>query len=288
MIEIGSSEAPVILGVSPHKTARQLWQEKVELVEAKDEATEVMRRGTQLQVTVLAMLADDLGVPFDPAVYMEHTGYHKDRPWQRATPDMIWLHDTDVAIFAVGHCSIAEVKCTVAMAPDVPRVDWLVQVLHQRLVFPDAEHAYLAAFGGLTLKWWDVPKHQRAMDRILRAEEAFLEAVEKEVPPPPTHRDASSIARSWPYPRAAVKILDTPEARETAARYELAKAAAAAATQQEQQGAAEMKALIGDATAAVVPGVARYTFKPYQVNEQLRKAYTARPLKRVGKVEEDA
>jgi putative phage-type endonuclease len=48
---IGGSDSPVILGVSPFTTRKELWQEKMGLVEGKQE-TPAMKRGTTLEAIV--------------------------------------------------------------------------------------------------------------------------------------------------------------------------------------------------------------------------------------------
>jgi putative phage-type endonuclease len=207
VVEIGSSDAPVVLGVSPFKTPWCLWAKLAGLIEPKDEESEVMIWGTRLQGEVLAGFAEDQRL----IIYKEQpTAHHLTKPWMRATPDgllMRYRSETDDEAMI-----LVEVKCTASQPPPVPRVEWLVQAVHQRLVFeslPEYTIAaqYLVAFGGLRMVSWEVPRHQAAMDRVLREEERFLERVEKQDPPPVRAEDASVLHRAWPWSKPETVLL---------------------------------------------------------------------------------
>ena len=49
MIEIGSSDAPIILGVSSYLTPWSWWARAVGLIKRVDEPDEVMRAGSKLE-----------------------------------------------------------------------------------------------------------------------------------------------------------------------------------------------------------------------------------------------
>lgn len=254
MIEIGSSDAPVVLGVSSFKTPWRLWAELVGLLPKVDEPDEVMQAGKRLEDYVLDMQLNEEGHPDYSAVARQETVHHQDRKWQRATPDGIGSDE-------VGRTVFYEVKCLVGQPPPAPRVADVVQCLHQLLVFEDAEHVRLVYFGGLRRERFIIPRHQGAMDAVLRAEEHFRELVEKETPPPVRAQDASALWRAWPlvadrcerltdealaWDRMAVEAgAELEDARE---RYETARA--------------RIKAAMGDATQAVLPDGTRYTWRP--------------------------
>lgn len=256
MIEIGSSDAPAILGVSSFLTPWQLWAEKVGLIERVDEPDEVMRAGTALQEAVLEMEVDEFGLEAGAGV-PQHRATHPARKWQRATPDCVTYDDDRRARW------LTEVKCLVGQPPPVPRVADVVQCLHQLLVFEQAESNRLIYFGGLRRERFIITRHQGALDRVLRAEEAFLELVEKQIPPPVRAEDAEGLWRGWPLARDEVRVLP-PEAIEWDRKMVNAERMRAIADHRYQESRAQIKAAMGEAMSGVLPdgsGV-RYTWRP--------------------------
>jgi predicted phage-related endonuclease len=258
MIDLGSSEAPAVMGVSPYLTPWQLWARKVELLPADTEDTEIMQRGRQLESAVLDMFLGELHIaPSDVERSPYTMRWRQDRPWQRATPDAL----------VIGR-ALVEVKCVVGYPPPAPRVDWLVQCLHQRMVYPEFKGQYLVAFGNLQLTWWEIPWHQAALDRLLREEERFLELVERETPPPVRAADAAVLGKAWPITTPEPVELD--EATERVAReYVAMKENLSKGEKLAAEGEAILKAALADHEEGVFPNGGRITWKPYT-----RKGYT--------------
>lgn len=249
MIEIGSSEAPVVLGVSPHETPWHCWARKVKLIEVADQPDEIMTSGTSLQDVVLDMELREEGTAAHH-VDRQTSSRHDERKWQRATPD----GNLDGAV-------LYEVKCLVGQPPSSPRVADVVQCLHQLLVFEGAEHVRLIYFGGLRRERFIIPRHQAALDRVLREEEAFLELVEKEIPPPISARDASVLWRAWPLARDECVTLPADALAWDLVAVEAGRELADA---QERYNLArgQIKAAMGPYNQAVIPGTdVRYTWR---------------------------
>lgn len=252
VIEIGSADAPAILGISRWETPWQCWARFVGLVESK-ESDEVMDSGKRLENLVLDMELEEFGL--DMLALRQWTVRHHKREWQRATPDAVAINDYGAPAW------LAETKCLVNQPPPAPRVADVVQCLHQLLVFEQAESNRLIYFGGLRRERFIIPRHQAAMDRVLRAEEAFLEMVVKEIPPPVVAADCDSLWRGWPLVRDEVCELP-PEAlawdlmaleagremEDSKERYDWARA--------------QIKAAMGDAMHGVMPDGTRYSWRP--------------------------
>src|SRR5262249_54140210 len=148
------------------------------MIESAKEPTEAMAWGTRLQDIVLDTFATEvLGIS---AAAVQRQAQRR-RGWMRATPDGVYSD------------ALIEVKCCVGHVPDAPRVDCLAQCLHQALVF-EPDRQYLVAFGGLTMTWWEIPRHDKAMARVLRAEEEFQRRIERGDPPPVRADDASALS----------------------------------------------------------------------------------------------
>jgi predicted phage-related endonuclease len=259
MIDLGSSEAPAVMGVGD-LTPWQLWARKVELLPADIEDTEVRRRERQLESAVLDMFLGELHIPPSDVERSPYTmRWRNERPWQRATPHAL----------VIGR-ALVEVKCVVGYPPPTPRVEWLVQCLHQRMVYPEFKGQYLVAFGNLQLTWWEIPWHQAALDRLLREEERFLERVVKKTPPAVRAADAAVLGKAWP--------ITTPEPVELDSTLQLCAALAeekkreiSLATEILNQHEAMLKAALAEHEEGVFPNGGRITWKPYT-----RKGYTVK------------
>jgi len=271
VIEIGSSDAPVIMGVSPHLTPWQLWAQKLGMIEPPPE-NEAMRWGSHLEQRVAEGFIKEhlaqhiVGIKSGWTFSPHRTWHATDRKWQRATPDVIY---TDYA--EDRRLGLIEVKCIVGHPPSMPRIDWLIQCLHQRMVFPEAEHQYLVCYGNLHLEWWEIPRHEKAMAAVLRAEEHFLTLLETQTPRPVRAEDAGPLSKFW---RATTT--ETVTLGADAAKWDEWYRAGAEMvkhwTDKKDEAEAHLKAMIGPAQSAVLPNGTKYTWRP-----QSRKGYTVEP-----------
>lgn len=264
MIEIGSRHAAAIMGVSPHLTPWQAWAQLVGIL-PEHEATEVMDAGTALEPFVLSMFE----ARSDWKLY--ETPSRKVNGWQRSTADGKgdrYSPQYERAVF--------EVKCVVHMPPTAPRVDWVVQSLHHLLVHEDAVCCVIVCFGGLQLRHWVVPRHERAMAALLRAEEAFLKLVETETPPPVRAEDSALIHKRWPFTRPETVVLGWDEVEQDLRRQASANTLAIHQKLKDEADA-KLKDAIGEHERAVLPNGVRYSFLPYQRNGK-----TYRTLRRSG------
>lgn len=80
---IGSSDAPVIMGVSPYKTPRQLWIEKISKKQNDDDNTFIFEKGHKVEAQARSMIEIIYGgVEFRPGLCQM-----EDYPWLRASMD---------------------------------------------------------------------------------------------------------------------------------------------------------------------------------------------------------
>lgn len=80
---IGSSDAPIIMGVSPWTTPYQLWRQKLEIDPPKSE-TFAMARGKSLEDSIRARIDRECGFNVVP-----DTAEHRELKWMRASFDGI-------------------------------------------------------------------------------------------------------------------------------------------------------------------------------------------------------
>lgn len=98
---LGGSDSPVVLGVSPFKTSRELWLEKRGLL-GDVEVTPAMERGTVLEPVVKDLLAARTGRKI---VQVKEMLTHKDHPFMRAHLDGLISGDEGKGM------GVLEVKC---------------------------------------------------------------------------------------------------------------------------------------------------------------------------------
>ena len=266
MIELGSSDAAPILGVSPFETPWHCAARLTGLIADDREETEAMEFGTRLQGEVLRAFCQRHGWIIEKEQPQYRVGF------RRATPDGL-LISYDKAGDRT-RLALAEVKCLVGHVPDVPRVDWLVQCLHQRWVTGTAEEIetqYLIAFGGLRMVWWEVPYHDRAIRRVLDEEERFVDDLKRGIMPPVRAADASALNRAWPW--VEPKAVELPDVLLNCTKViEEADAQIAKWKDLANTAEAEIKTVLADATEGRFSDGSRVTWKPYQ-----RKGYEVKP-----------
>jgi putative phage-type endonuclease len=78
---IGSSDAPVIMGVSPYMTRLELWKEKLGL-EQKDRSSFATELGNKFEIRARSWFCLDYGIEIDP-----ENCEHKDFHWIKASLD---------------------------------------------------------------------------------------------------------------------------------------------------------------------------------------------------------
>jgi putative phage-type endonuclease len=178
---IGGSDAPIVVGESPYRSAYELWAEKVGLI-PRPEQTEVMAWGHRLE-------------PLVAAAYTEATGRRvrrvrrllrsRERPWQIASLDRA----------VIGERRLVEVKTTRSPrwegAESVPP-DVLAQVQHYLAVtgWEVADVAVLVA--GSDLRIIEVGRDDAYIRDLNEIEADFVRRVETRTPPP---LDASEATR---------------------------------------------------------------------------------------------
>lgn len=270
MIELGSSDAPSIMGCG-FQTPHALWLEKLGLIERQDDPSEIMDAGTRLQGPILQWWCEREGWHI---VKEQPTMYHPRVPWARATPDGLLVQYDKANNREV--YALAEIKCVVGQPPPVPRVSWVIQTIHQRWVCAASQTEvdpfapmYLIAFGGLRLEWWEIPWHSRAEQRVVEAEQRFLDMLERQEPPPLRAEDASTIHRLWPWSRPETRRLTAPEMVEAAQMVREGQTLIAQGEEMKKLGQAKIQEGMQEADAAVLPDGTRCLWRT-----QRRKSYT--------------
>jgi len=182
---IGSSDAPVVCGESPYKSAIELWAEKTgrKPPEEPDEKTAALFRiGKAMEPVLLGLYREMTGrkTRREPRLLR-----HRDWPWM--------LTSLDARVVGEGPRRIVECKWTHARrwsGEEVPG-DVMVQVQHAMEV-AGAEVCDVVALVGPNLRIVEVQKDSRLIRTILGLEERFWRDVTEDTEPSP---DGSESAR---------------------------------------------------------------------------------------------
>ena len=120
---IGASDAPIILGQSPWKTAFQLWEEKLGLREPQ-QINAAMMRGHELEQIARSAYSKHTGVMVEPEVV-----FHTEKEWMMASLDGLSL---DRSIVVEIKCP-GEIDHNIAAQGKVP-AKYYAQLQHQLAV----------------------------------------------------------------------------------------------------------------------------------------------------------
>src|ERR1700731_1843196 len=160
--KVGASDAPAIMGVSPYKTAFQLWEEKMSTTMPTQNY--VMKRGHDLERIARVELEIELEMPLIPSIKLSTK-----RSWMMASLDAMSLDER----------VIAEIKCpgaedhNLALLGQVPE-KYFPQLQHQ-LEVCDLEMVYYYSFDGEKGKLLKVYRDDKYIKTLLKQEEKFYE-----------------------------------------------------------------------------------------------------------------
>jgi putative phage-type endonuclease len=247
---VGSSDAPAVLGVSPYRTALEVWLEKVGMVEPEE--NEAMRWGRLLEPLVADEYARTSGVPLlaPQAIYQ-----HPDYSWMLATPDRL-ATPTDPRI-------VIEIKtrATWRQDEDVP-AHYLVQVQHQLAVLGLDRATLVILVAGQRLLWADVERDDALIRDLVEHEREFWRRVELRDPPPPVAEDRTRgvLARLYPSDTGATVTLP-PEAEAWDEELCRVRDELVALERRRAELEARIQAAMGEAAVGVLPSGGRYTWR---------------------------
>lgn len=175
--KIGSSDIPVIMGVSPWKTRYELWLEMTGRSGPK-EVTRAMERGRELEPIARDLFCKQRGIEMSPQVLTYMAWMKAIASLDGITIDGVWL---------------LEVKC-----PSVPRMIDELQYYHKNHKVSDLYNYQMqwgmmvsgAGRGSLMLYYddeantdLDVVADKELQEKLLKEAKAFMELVEKDIAP---------------------------------------------------------------------------------------------------------
>lgn len=174
--KIGASDSPVIMGVSPWKTAYELYLEK--MMGTEQEISPSMARGTALEESARERFQDKTGILMMPQVVLS-----KEREWQMASLDGISFDGT--SILEIKHAK----KEVIAMAVQGELPDYYMIQIQHALDTTGAAKCYYVVSDGEKDVWVEVFPNKELIQRIREANEKFYACMKSGEAPPLTEKD---------------------------------------------------------------------------------------------------
>ena len=176
MSSIGSSDAPIIMGLSPYCTVRELYDRKKG--ESKEQfVSKAMQKGIDQEPEALRWLNAKTGHNFISVV-----GAYEPNERLIASLD--------------GYCKcgnvIAEIKCSKGICDKAAKgvIDkmYLCQMYHQMLVF-GVQSCLFVTFDGFDGNIIEVKRDEAFIEKMLKAEFEFLDMLDNDLAPPSDEPD---------------------------------------------------------------------------------------------------
>lgn len=170
---IGSSDAPIIMGVSPWSTRRKLWLQKTGREKNEFKGNWATERGNELE-------------PKARAMYELQTGYESP-PILTENPEFPFIRASLDGYYTCGGV-ILEIKCPgkadheLALAGFVPE-KYIPQIQHQFLAKPEAKKADYFSFDGSRGVIVEVWPDEVYLKRLLWEEKIFWDCIINNIEP---------------------------------------------------------------------------------------------------------
>jgi putative phage-type endonuclease len=198
---IGASDASIILGINPWKSAYQLWEEKLGVKDPQD-MTDRMKRGIELEDKARKTFEEMTGHSVLPAI-MEHV----EHAWMVASLDGI-SDDGQVVV---------EIKCNgaknheLALDGIVPNY-YYAQMQHQMEVV-GGDNVHYFSFDGEKGVVIEVPRNDEYIQRMIIAEKEFYQCMMDFSPPPQEYKEMTSkewfsAVNNWKHVDSQIKFLE--------------------------------------------------------------------------------
>jgi putative phage-type endonuclease len=170
---IGGSDAPILLGLSPYKTAYRLYQEKVgEVAPDNLDEVEVIQWGNILEDVVADEFSRRAGLTL-----------HRVNKTLRHAEHSFMTGHLDRRV--VGKPELCEIKTVRGLSDDAPRADHIAQVQHYLAVtgYDRAHLVYLVS--GQRMLNFTIERDDAYIGDMIEVERAFWQHVTTRMPPPP-------------------------------------------------------------------------------------------------------
>lgn len=286
LIGVGSSDAPVILGVSRYKTAFQLYREKIGEAEESKSETEQMQWGKILEGPIAERYRLETGrAVFDPREEMiSPDGYAIEVSNEFAF--MVAQVDRYTKIDNLGLVPL-EIKNAHFFAGkpwldnQEPPIEFIVQLQHQLAVTGAPWGSMAALIGGCRFVWTDIPRDDVFIKGMIEAEYEFWIRCRDRQPPAPDGSDKTRAAIDAMFRRESSGVVVPLEATllDAHAQRQRAVQDIKAATAIKNEAENKIKLAIGENAGGRFQNGTLYTWKTQTRAEFVSKATSFRVLR---------
>ncbi len=250
---LGSSDAPVVAGVSSYSSPLELHYKLTgALPRYSDEETQAQRIGSRLEPVIAEMAAEDLGVK----IRRMPGRVHPKHPFMSAHADF------EIVSNAKGP-ALMEVKNRSGEKPwDSVSDPVLLQVAHQ-LAVTNREWAVVAVlFSFGVLKTYEVQRDKELEEYLIEIEMRFMAGVQSNTPPSQTWTPENLGILKKLYPASSDKVITFPSDKLVLINeYQSAKLALERAEADKARWQGELQSIMQDAAVAEIPGWGQLTWK---------------------------
>lgn len=182
---IGSSDAPVVMGVSPYLTRYQLWEDKCNINSHRPKSQFILEKGHEVEKKVRSLYEIITSRRVPPALFV-----HKEFPFLRASVD--GCHKGEKRLIEIK--MQGEEAHERAKKGEIPQ-KYIHQIMHQLLVtgFEKVDFCSFCETSEENLHIVEVLPDKKLMDELLEEEKKFWKLVEKRVPPEFCDKDFKKI-----------------------------------------------------------------------------------------------
>lgn len=261
---IGSSDAPVILGLSRYATPFVLYNEKLGLVARSEKESEQLAWGNILEEPIAQRYALVTGRsvrnPRVPGTFTIERSKKNDfmiAAVDRYTlakpdePDVLPMQRTSEGVLEIKNASIFMANDWLDLQE--PPVEFQVQVQHQMAVTGAQWGSIACLIGGSTFVWKDIARDDEFIDMLIEKEREFWNRLLNREPPP---IDGSNLTRAVigkMHPRDTGTVIELPpDAADLIADRAVLKTAEKQNTDAINEVESKLKAILGDNTAGTL------------------------------------
>ncbi len=243
---LGSSDAPIVAGVSPYKSPLELYyQLHGELPRYTDEETQAQRIGSKLEPMIAELAAEDLGYKIRRC------------PTRRHPKHAFMVASLDFEIVGgIKGPGVLEVKNRGASKPFETLPDDIMLQVVQQLAVTQREWGIVAVlFGFGTLKTYEVQRDKELEEYLIELEARFMLRVEKGEPPDHTWTPETVGMLKKLYPTDSGQTIALPDQAVTyIGQFRQAKADLDRIEEQKAEAEGALKSMMGVASLATAPG----------------------------------
>ncbi|MDR0580915.1 MAG: YqaJ viral recombinase family protein [Holosporaceae bacterium] len=190
---IGGSDVAAILGLNKYKTAREIWEDKInpEILDNHDSAlNKHIYFGNKAEALIADVYAEKNEVML---VSPSQTYRHREYPFLLANPDRLIIQNSDRAVLECKTCSAYRRREWGTEGTDEMPPEYLLQVAHYRYVMDLNYVALMVLIDKDFLEYRYVKNEELEAKMIDRLAFFWRENVEKRIPPKPMNRRDTDI-----------------------------------------------------------------------------------------------